>query len=147
MQQKTRILWLDNQPVLNLASVDHMRSQGYTVEEVKTITHAERLLSERRYNLLILDVMIPSFDEEEERRYPPSMTDGGYRAGLVFYERHKDSLAEKGTRVLVVTNRQDEEIFLEFMRLELPRICFATQYDCRDPEKLLARVEEVLKLK
>ena len=108
------ILWLDNDEFFLKAHLLAMQLAGYEVKQVSTLTEGEKEINERKIRLLILDVMMP-VTASEETNYPPSETDKGHKAGLVFYRKHKETLEEKGREVLVFTIREDPEIREEFI--------------------------------
>ena len=139
-----RVLWLDNdlpymEPYLNV-----LRDNGYEVDLVATLSDAEYLLRTKKYGLLILDVMIPTVSEEEEKRYHPNLTDRGLKTGLVFYNLNKKLLEESRMHVLVMTIRLDQGIRDEFIGAGLPRDCFATKFALRNMTAFLQTVQSLI---
>lgn len=140
-----KILWLDNDAANYLEPyVGALRDEGYDVDVAPTLSRADYLLRSRRYDLLILDVMIPTRAAEEEERYPPELTDYGHKAGFVFYELNKGLLDANSTHVLVLTVRLDSDILAEFIKTGLPRACFATKYDMREIGNLLKKIRDLI---
>lgn len=135
-----RILWLDNDPAYLDPYVSALAEEGYQVDVVSTVTRAEELLHQRPYVLLILDVMIPTKNSEEELRYQPSQTESGHKTGLRFYIQNGASLSDNKLPVLVLTVRLDKNIRDEFIAAGLPRDCFATKYDLRDISVFLKKI-------
>ena len=150
-RKRKTILWLDNDPAyINpfvLALRDDKMGPGCDVKVITTVTEAEHLIEANRedpYNLLILDVMIPTKNEEEEKNYPPSETADGRHTGLVFYKNMGKTLAGLGTRVLAMTVRLDSEISRDFVEAGLPEKCFATKLELRDITAFLSKVNHLL---
>jgi CheY-like chemotaxis protein len=114
------IIWLDNDAAFVEPYVQQLNDEGYKVSVVETVTEAEEALGGHRYDLLILDAMIPTKNEEEEKRFPPDETNRGLNMGLAFYRRWRGPLRDSETRVLALTVRIDEAIQREFMNLGLP---------------------------
>lgn len=141
-----RILWLDNDPAYITVYVKYLRGQAepYDVEMARTLTEAEAKLKERKPHLLILDVMVSTMTEEEARKYPPEETDNGLKTGLVFYTRHREELAEAGTKVLALTARIDETIRQSFIKVGLPPECFTKKAEVSEVTEFMEKVEEVL---
>lgn len=142
MQQ--RILWLDNDPAYLEPFVEALTDDGYEVKVVATIGEAETALQSARYDLLLLDVMIPTVNANEEVRFDPSLTKLGNQTGLVFYRLNKNLIESAGTRILVMTVRLDKSIMDEFISEGLPADRFATKYDLRDSSVFLAKIHSVL---
>ncbi|MFL6274463.1 MAG: hypothetical protein ACJ74G_04565 [Blastocatellia bacterium] len=138
------ILWLDNDPAYLEPYVETLREEKYEVKVVMTVSEAETELQSQPFDLLILDVMIPTKGAAEEARYGPKDTDKGAKTGLLFYLRNKDRLQEVATRVLVMTVRLDEDIVKQFVRSGLSRDCFVTKFEVRDDAVFLNRVEALL---
>ena len=138
------ILWLDNDPRYIEPFALILADEGYDVEVATTLTRADYLLKSRRYDLLLLDVMIPTMSEEEEKRYSPEQTDTGYKAGLVFYKVNRELLDANSTHVLVLTVRMDSGILNEFISAGLPPSCFATKYQMTDVGNFLERIRNLI---
>lgn len=138
------ILWLDN----DTAYIDVYRKtlvdEGYAVVIVPSVSEAEAELARRTFQLLILDIMIPTTDESEEERYPPAETNHGLKTGLVFYQMHRTALEEKGTRVLVLTARIDTPIKQKLMAKGLPAASIIEKAEVARVDDFLARVHAVL---
>src|SRR5437763_13959657 len=114
------ILWLDNDPMWTGPYVDALKRKDYQVAVIPNVTEAESLMNHNKYDLLILDVMIPTKSEQEEIAYPPELTRKGTETGLVFYQRIREQLKKSGTKVLVLTVRLDERILDSSVELGLP---------------------------
>jgi len=135
-----KILWLDNDPDYLEPYIDALSDEHYEVRRVSTVAEAEQLLHAEKYDLLILDVMIPTKDAAEEERYRPTDTKRGARTGMLFYVKNREYLVSVGTRVLVMTVRLDAEIVSEFAEAGLDRKWFATKYEVRDVSDFLKKV-------
>lgn len=138
-----KILWLENEPHYWELYADYLRMNGHEVRMATRVSEAESLLGSGAFNLLILDVMIPTWDKEEEKRYPPELTNQGRLTGLLFYQRMQQDPDLKKVPVLVYTIRRDTQLFEAFKREGLPEACFATKIEYRDPPALLRKVEEI----
>jgi CheY-like chemotaxis protein len=139
-----RILWLDNDPAYLEPFVEALAEEGYEVEVVATVAEAEQSLREKRYELLLLDVMIPTINAKEEERFDPVLTKMGNNTGLLFFTLNKELMEQRGMRLLVMTVRLDKPIMDEFVKAGLPRTSFATKYDLRDANVFLARIRGIL---
>ena len=139
-----RILWLDNDPAYLETYEEALRESGFEVTLTTTVTAAERLLAKEKYDLLILDVMIPTKSEAEENFYPPETTDSGLKTGLLFYRRMKARLDEQRTPVLVMTVRLDSGILDEFVDAGLERENFCTKMSLRERPTFISKVSEIL---
>ncbi len=142
---KKRVLWLDN----DLAYVETYREaiekQGIFAKAVATITDAiQEINSVPKYDVLILDVMIPTKSEDEEKICPPLETNSGLKTGLVFYRRMKERLKQHGTRVMVMTVRLDKGIQEEFKAEGLPENLYYTKMTLREIPLFIATVKELL---
>jgi CheY-like chemotaxis protein len=139
-----KILWLDNDPGYLKPYIRVLKLEHYEVVVTTTVSEAEAALRADKYDLFILDVMIPWESEEERALYPASSTESGLKMGLRFYERMKSLLEEKGTRVLVMTVRIDKAILDEFKRAGLSEEYFATKTALNEVSAFLEKVASVL---
>ena len=140
-----RVLWVDNDPAYIRIYVDELIDNSYEVTVVKSVAEAESLVATNSYDLLILDVMIPTVDDKEELDYPPEQTDYGHKTGLLFYKRMKARLEENNTPVLVMTVRLDRDINDEFVQAGLPRERISTKFALRDVGDFMNMVESICK--
>lgn len=140
-----KILWLDNDLSYIGIYADEMRDNDFEVTVVKSAAEAEVELIKNAYNLLILDVMIPTFNEKEEVDYPPADTEYGTKTGLYFFKRMKPKLEEKNTAILVTTVRLDQKIREEFVEAGLPVDHFATKFALRDAPEFVKKVRSILR--
>lgn len=144
---KKRIMWLDNDTLLIGLMADSLRSADYDVEVIKSVLEAEILINDNTrnpYDLIILDVMIPTLSKEEERVYPPYITDANTATGLAFFRRMKALLKELGTQVFVVTQRLDSSVRDSFVQEGLPIANFATKYLLRKPDNIIRCIQILL---
>jgi len=143
-----RILWLDNDLAETKPYVGALARNGYEVTVVKSVSECERGLEDNtvasHFDLLILDVMVPTKNETEEEKYPPDVTQRGMVTGLAVWKQWSDRLSKNGTRTMVLTVRLDQNVRDEFITAQLPKDAFATKLDLRDTEKFVAHVNRVL---
>ena len=132
-----RILWLDNDTAYMFPYIDVMLAAGFEVDIAKTVTEAGQLLQQHIYSLVILDMMIPIKNEEEESIYSLDSTKGYYETGLIFYINHKAMLRNRLTKVLFLTVRLDDEILRHVIDQGVPRHAFATKLTLRDTSLFL----------
>jgi CheY-like chemotaxis protein len=140
------ILWLDNDPAQIGGHVSFLRDQPepYDIIVAPTITEAEKALADKNYDLLILDAMIPTVSEEEEKAYPPDQTQRGLKTGLAFYIRHQQRLKKVNSKVLVLTARIDPDIKQGFAAAGLAPEHIVEKAEIGKVDDLLEKIEEVL---
>jgi CheY-like chemotaxis protein len=139
-----KILWFENEVRRHEVFADHLRRNGHEVRLTGRVSEAESLLLSGAYDLLILDVMIPTWSEAEEQDYPPDQTGQGRLTGLAFFRRMKHYLERQNIPVLVYTINRDTQVFEAFKAEGLPEGRFATKIECRDPDELLSKIQEIL---
>jgi CheY-like chemotaxis protein len=143
-----RILWLDNDLAETKPYVSALTRNGYDVTVVKSVSECEQRLGAdtvaSHFDLLILDVMVPTKNETEEEKYPPDVTQRGTVTGLAVWKQWSDRLSKNGTKTMVLTVRLDQNVKDEFIVAQLPKEAFATKLDLRDTEKFVAHVNRVL---
>ncbi len=140
-----RVIWLDNDTDYLSPYIDELKDNDFEIRVSKSVLEAETFIKENKYELLILDVMIPTVNEEEEKFYPVKETQYGHQTGLCFYKRMKKVLDEKKTAVLVNTVRLDQQIKDEFQQAGLPKENFATKFALRSTDEFLDKVNSILK--
>lgn len=140
-----RVLWLDNDPSYINVYVKMLKNQPdpYDVTLVSTLTEAQQHLQTGKYDLLILDVMIPTMSEEEEKIYPPTETIQGLNMGLSFYKRNQKMLADSSTKVLVFTARIDKTIKDGFLNAGLSEENLVMKAEVGDVRDFIVKVQEV----
>jgi DNA-binding response OmpR family regulator len=62
MEKKARILYVEDDPTLSLITKENLELRGYTVDFCEDGMKALELITERSYDLCILDVMLPKMD-------------------------------------------------------------------------------------
>ena len=136
---KQTILWVDNDPQYTQPYVEMLRDAGYVVIIETTVGDAKRRINETpTIDLAILDVMIPSMDQDQDL----DETHFGYKAGVAlgrWIKENHPSLPFVGLSV-----RLDKEIAAWFEDLGAG---FATKYDLRDVNEFLQFVESRLNRK
>lgn len=141
---KKSVLWLDNDPAYLTPYVAALIERGYDTQVVTKVLEAEKLVQENRYDLLILDVMIPTKDTSEEVAYPPEATDYGLRTGLIFYRRMRERLRAAKIPVLVMTVRLDSSILEEFKKSGLSQDFFYTKMTLREVPVFIKKIEDIM---
>jgi DNA-binding NtrC family response regulator len=59
-----RILVAEDEEIMRITVLDHLRSQGWLADEAATGTEALRLVKQNRYELLLSDIRMPGMDGE-----------------------------------------------------------------------------------
>ena len=139
---KGRILWLDNDRIFIRPHIRRLRSEGFEVTHVHQPGEAIDLLSEGpRYDLFILDVMLPIAGERARQLIPNSMTDSGRFTGVVLYERFVTQLDEP-PKVLAFTLREDSKVREALIDAGLPESAILTKGECADARDFVTRVSQ-----
>lgn len=139
-----RILWLDNEVKWIQPYVEALKLAGYEPNPVPTVSEAENELKKHDYDLLILDAMIPTISAKEVEIYNTKVTLSGIKTGIVFYQRMKHNLEERGIKVLVITASIFDKLRLEFIHLGLPEEQFSTKYEFKETSSLVDKVKHCL---
>jgi CheY-like chemotaxis protein len=139
----SRILWIDNDRLFLGAHKLRLELEGYLVTQSFTLKDGAHELETAKYDLLILDVMMPVAEDEIEE-YPQSQTNGGRQAGLVFYRRYKKIIEEKKIKILVFTIREDTKLREMFIGEGLLDDNIMTKELGGDTAVFLARVNQLL---
>jgi CheY-like chemotaxis protein len=137
------LLWLDNDPGQIESLLKALERKGYHVTLCRRVSDAELLLETTRYDLLMLDVMIP-ISEGELANYPYEATDNTLATGLTFYRRVRSKLKASNTPVLVMTVRIDKPIATAFVAAGLPPDYFVTRHEVKNTQVFLQKVAEVV---
>lgn len=138
------ILWLENEKNYEMPYIRRLEARGFDLEVVETVTEAQQALERERFDLLILDVMVPTRSQEEEEVFLPGDTDLGAKTGLYFFQMMKSKLDESGTKVLVYTVRIDRETMSAFRDSGLPSDCYETKLSLRNVGDFEAKICELL---
>lgn len=144
MSPEKSILWLDNDLGYITPYVQALEEVRYEVVRTRKVSQAEDLLRSRRFDLLILDVMIPTLSEAEEVVYPPGDTDNGHKTGFLFYQRMKQGLIAAGTPVLVFSVRSDRSIQASFDHEGLPPGDFVPKQNLRHTCEFMRKVQQMI---
>src|SRR6185436_17855627 len=102
-----KILWLDNDEAEIATWLNGLKREGHEVTNVTKLIQTWDLLATEAFDLLILDVMVPTQTEEEEVLFPPVETDLGHMSGLCFYKKLLADPTRNHLPVLVFTVRRD----------------------------------------
>ena len=138
-----RILWIDNDIPFLRPYVNALLKRGDQVNVLASLAEAENLLMENTFDLVIIDVMVPTQTEEEKRNYPSDRSDYGHKTGLIFYNRIRHNLGEKLPAVAVMTVRLDQDIKDEFVQNGLKPENFLTKYSVRDITRFLKKIDSI----
>jgi CheY-like chemotaxis protein len=138
------VLWIDNDRVFLRPHVWRLKTHGYSVDQVFTLTQGLQKLESGKYDLLILDVMLPANPADEDL-FPEESSEEGRRLGLLFYRRYKPMLEQRGIITFVFTIREDKEIKGEFLNSGLPAQNYMTKQEGTDKGVFFARVEDLLR--
>ena len=65
MQQGTAILVVEDEPAIREGLVDFLEFHGFAVTEAEDGLQAERTVSQRRFDLILLDLMLPQISGEQ----------------------------------------------------------------------------------
>lgn len=148
MATKQRILWVDNDESFVSAFAGRLQ-ETYDVTLRSTVSEAEAAVAQampqdgkRAFDLVILDVMIPTESALEEEDYPPDATDDGLRTGLLFYKRMREKLA--GTVFMIFTVRIDKDIKRAFYESGLPQRNFVSKMEVPKWPDFARKVRELL---
>ncbi|MDP9120401.1 MAG: hypothetical protein M3O15_03390 [Acidobacteriota bacterium] len=145
MTPRRKILWLDNDRGLHKLHSEVLAAKGCDVNSMETAIEAEAALRDELYDLVILDVMIPTLSNDEEEIYSPQETELGHQTGLVFWRRNRELLTEQGVPVLVFTVRLDEGIQRAFRAAGLPEGNFSSKYELSTPKAFWNKIQSVMR--
>jgi GAF domain-containing protein len=141
-RSRKTILWVDDQPSIIAPFANLLKTHGYAVDEERYLSAAERRLLAERYDLLILDLMVP-LQETEYEDYRRAENDG--YSGLELYKRLRKKLDEsQRPHVLVFTSVVDQRAFDKCRVEGLPKDCFVRRLDFQDDPKRLLPIIETL---
>lgn len=139
------ILWLDNDPGYIYPLVVALRKAGFEVREARSVTEATALIAAgMRFDIVLLDVMIPVSPVERSAGYDASVTDDSHATGLEFYRRHKIQLESMGT-VVALTVRVDQGVRDQFLSAGLPADRFVTKLEVRESPAFVAAVKKFMR--
>ena len=138
------ILWIDNDIPFIRPYVNDLRKRGDTVDAVASLSEAEDLLGKHAYDLVIVDVMVPTQNEREISNYPSGESDFGHQTGLMFYSRVRQMLGNKLPKVAVMTVRLDQDIKDLFIQRGLKRENFLTKYSVREIPRFLEKIDSII---
>lgn len=139
-----KILWIDNDIPYLRPYVKALKNRGDEVDVSASLGEAESLLERKIFDLIIVDVMVPTQTEEEVKNYPYDKSDYGHKTGLIFYNRIREKLGKKLPAVAVMTVRLDQDIKDEFVQNGLKPESFLTKYSVRDVSRFLKKIDSIL---
>jgi CheY-like chemotaxis protein len=139
-----KILWLDDDEARIAPWLKGLKRERHDVTNVTMLSQAWSLLEKETFDLLLLDVMIPTQTAEEESLFPPKETDFGYISGLCFYRKLLPDPVRNHMPVLVLTIRWDAVTRKAFKDEGLPEDCFGGKFELRRVQDFLRKVEKVI---
>jgi CheY-like chemotaxis protein len=139
-----RILWLDNDLAYIRPYVNALKAKDYEVHSIPSLSEAESLLGKYKFDLIIVDVMMPTQDKVEVKNYPDVEIDFGNKTGLLFYKRIRGMLGTKLPPVIAMTVRMDQDIKDEFIQVGLRADLFWQKYNVNDITEFLKKIRQVL---
>jgi len=118
MKEENVILWLEEDP---LEFIEKALKKEFILKRAIKISDAIRILGEdMNINVLLLDIMIPIFKEDEEYDFNPETTNRGMKSGFEFYRRFKNILEQRNIKVIVYSILGDDnEMRDAFVKLGL----------------------------
>ncbi len=138
------LLWFNDDSTQLSPYRGFLKDNHCEIREVFNVTEAEDALfqTKQRYDLLVLDVMIP-VGERERVNYPSEQDRNGLRTGLYFLKRWRQYASEHNLRVsvLVLTHLNDEEIRNDFAEEGITRNCRESFSRVRGPAELLEKIK------
>jgi len=60
------ILWIEDEPQYMGACILWLKMQGYKLNISKTVKEAEELLEKKKYDLVLIDIMLPDDDKQAQ---------------------------------------------------------------------------------
>jgi CheY-like chemotaxis protein len=139
------ILWLDNDQTFLLPHLRRLQNEGFDVTRAYSVSEAEEFLRDgTKWKLIIIDCML-SIGEDEESKYPPSVTDSGHVAGLIFFRRNKNFMKKIGCDVCVLSVREDKKIIRQFVSEGLKEDNYISKASVADTSDFLKKIKNVLK--
>jgi CheY-like chemotaxis protein len=138
------ILWIDNDIPFIRPYVNNLRKRADNVDAVASLSEAEDLLERNNYDLVIVDVMVPTQNEREISDYPSGESDFGHQTGLMFYNRIKRRFGPNLPKVLVMTVRLDQDIKDLFVKSGLKQENFLTKYSVREIPRFLEKIDSIV---
>jgi hypothetical protein len=142
---KYRVLWLEDDYMEALETA--MQLSDYDVNHVFYVNDAYNLLtSNERYDLLLLDVMLPVRAADIKLGFTNEATKGATETGLLFYKKFQEIINRLKMRVVVYTiNAVDELVCQGFHELGLPEEQILDKVDNANVNDLLSAIALVLR--
>ena len=143
---RIEILWLDddNLPALQVALQDF----GCIIDRAYFLSEADRLIQDKTYDIVLLDILLAIEPEDIEIGYTPQLTDYGRKAGLAFYRRHRQRIDRMKAEVLVYSLvGGEDDIKQQFTNEGLTNENVLYKVSESGPSELLKHIERVLKNK
>ena len=141
----------DNRPSLLWVEEDYLEPfemalrTHYDVARAFTLAQAEKAIDHRRFDVVVLDVMIPIEEEDLAYGYTVVNTTNGDHSGLEFYRRHAKHFRAAGTVVLVHTICGDDSgIRKQFLDLGLPAHLFVSKVSFCSVNELTGLIDQAV---
>jgi len=106
-----KILWIDSDGIFIQPFIRRLEYNNYDVTHVSDILKAEQLIRQKkRWDILIIDIIMHVAEAAERKGYLPSETSGGYYTGSIFLERNWDYIKKQNMPILIFTILSEEDI-------------------------------------
>lgn len=139
-----RLLWIEEDYLAAFEAA--LGAKGYTIERAFFLSNAVACLEKEKYDLILLDVMIPIEEEDVELGFTGANTSGGDRSGLEFFRRYCTRLKTLDVPVLVYTICGDDpKVKQDFVDLGLPPENYVDKVSASNVNDLIAHVERILR--
>jgi CheY-like chemotaxis protein len=139
------VLWLDNDAGYLQPYVEALKRRDHDVKVVTSLSAADGAMASGPFDVVLIDVMIPTIHEDEERIYSPEETKAGADSGVVFFRRWREKFREERTAILVLTVRLDKGIRQRFLEEGLLESEFATKLALREVGAFVTKLESQVK--
>ena len=115
MKKKINVLFVDDDVKRNRWTVKYLKEiMDYRVEFIQTPTETIKIINERVFDMILLDMMMP-----EDESIAGRTTDGlGLDSGLVLLEEIRDSKFNQDCPVIVLSAREDLDELLKNAKVD-----------------------------
>lgn len=120
---------------MNVSCIIAEVQQEYFVEIVMNLLDAERLIKMSRYDLIVIDVMMPALGTCDISEI---------ETGLYFYKEKVEPIINLQKTKILFWSHFSEEIFIEFFHNGLPDNVFFLHKNVFDDKHLLVKIRSML---
>jgi CheY-like chemotaxis protein len=138
--RRKRVLWIDDDAAFLSPYIHALAERGFRVDTAQTLVDAGESLEAGRYDVVVMDMMMPTASAREENLYPPTDTDLGRSAGIAFYYKYRKVFDAQDTAPLFLTVRLDENARRLVEEAGVSTTHFATKMELRKVEDLVDKV-------